>query len=79
VIDAGAGAAGRCCNPCGSRSPACSAMVQQFWRGPAGSPRTNAPPRRRVSIRGNRAAIRASSRPSPPAHLAAYAVPTATT
>ena len=48
--------------PCGSASPACSAIVQQFFRGrSASSPSTNPRTRRRVSTRGNRPAIRSSS------------------
>src|SRR5215204_4911535 len=48
--------------PCGSVSPACSAMLQQFLRGKsASSPSRNPRARRRVSTRANRPAIRASN------------------
>ena len=48
--------------PSGSRSPACSAIDQQFFRGrSASNPRTNPRTRRRVSTRGNREAIRSNS------------------
>src|SRR5689334_22621601 len=47
---------------CGSRSPACSAIVQQLRVGnSANNPRRNIPARRRVATRGNRAVIPASS------------------
>src|SRR4051794_39759532 len=48
--------------PSGVASPACSASVQQFFRGrSASSPSTKARARRRTSTRLNRPAIRSSS------------------
>jgi hypothetical protein len=49
----------RRCIPRGQRSPACSAIVQQFTRGsPASRPRTNDAIRLRGSTRANRAPTR---------------------
>jgi integrase len=62
----------KCCIPCGSRSPACSAIDQQFFLGRSASrPRTNCPARRRVSTRANRPAIRSSSLSTSAAHAPA--------
>jgi len=61
--------ASRCCIPSGVRSPACSAIVQQFLRGSsASSPHTNALARRRVSTLRKRAPIRVISSSKPTSH-----------
>ena len=56
-------------HPSGDRSPACSAMVQQFLRGsPASSPRTNARALRRGSTLQKRPPTRTISSSSIPGH-----------
>jgi hypothetical protein len=70
----------RCCIPPGDRSPACSAIDQQFFLGrSASNPRTNARARRRGSTRPNRPAIRPISSSNISGHRAGSTLASAAT